>query len=87
MSSLFERFGGRQLSSAPAQSPQNGNVIAQNLTIFQQNPIAALRQIGLNVPANLTPKGIADYLISSGQVSQNELNQVINTARMMGISV
>ena len=88
MSSLFERFGGRQLSNpAPAQSTPDGNFISQNLPAIQNDPVGVLRQVGLNVPANMTPKGMADYLIQSGQISNGELSQVINTARMMGVRI
>ena len=88
MSSLFERFGGRQLSN-PAPATPNGNFVSQNLPAIQNDPVGIARSIGLNLPGNLAsnPQEIANYLVKSGQVSQGELNQVIGMARMMGIQL
>ena len=85
--SLFEQIGGRQVGRSPAQTMQNNTSVFQNLPAFRNDPVSALRQVGLNIPSNLTPKGIADYLVQSGQISGDELNHVISTARMMGVPI
>lgn len=46
---------------------------------FVQNPIQALLSANLNIPQNIVnnPQAIVQYLLSSGQVSQNQVNQAM----------
>lgn len=55
----------------------------QILQQLQQNPIQMLRQVGLNVPNNLSsPNDIIQHLMSSGQVSQAQYNKAREMAKM-----
>lgn len=56
------------------------NIMMQMLQILQQNPVQFLRSRGLNVPQDLNnPNAIIQYLMNTGQVSQQQYQQ----ARMM----
>ena len=56
------------------------NNMAQLLQMLQQNPVQFLRARGLNVPQDLNnPNAIIQYLMNTGQVSQQQYQQ----ARMM----
>ena len=45
---------------------------------FQQNPMAMLQR-RYNIPSNITsPEQIVQHLLNTGQVSQQQLNQVMN---------
>lgn len=48
----------------------------QLLQALRQNPAQALRQAGLNIPADLAdPNAIIQHLMNSGQVSQAQYDQ------------
>lgn len=48
----------------------------QMLQMIQQNPAQVLGRAGLNIPTDLTnPNDIIQYLMNSGQVSQERYNQ------------
>ncbi len=52
------------------------------LSLFQsltQNPMQTLASWGLNVPQNISfnPEAIVQYLLSSGQISQDHVNQAM----------
>lgn len=56
------------------------NNMIQLLQMLQQNPVEVLRSRGLNVPQDLNnPNAIIQYLMNTGQVSQQQYQQ----ARMM----
>lgn len=59
------------------------NGMMQMLQQFKQNPMQMLLQRKLNVPQNMAndPNAILNYLVQSGQVSQQQLN---NAYQMMG---
>lgn len=59
------------------------NGMMQMLQQFKQNPMQMLLQRKLNVPQNMVndPNAILNYLVQSGQVSQQRLN---NAYQMMG---
>ena len=70
--SLFNSLSGKQ----PQMNPM------QKLQELKQNPASVLQQAGFNVPGDMTdPNQITQYLLSSGQVSQNRYSQVL---QMMG---
>ena len=57
---------------------------------LMQNPMGALLSRGFNIPQNVqlnSPKDIVMYLVNSGQVNQETLNQAQNTATQMGYKV
>lgn len=49
---------------------------------FMQNPIGSMFGSGLNIPQNIqnNPEAITNYLRSSGQMSENQFNQVSQLA-------
>lgn len=57
--------------------------IMQMLQQFKQNPMQMLVQRRLNVPQNVMndPNAILNYLVQSGQISQQQIN---NAYQMMG---
>lgn len=67
---LFDKLGGQQ------QNPQ------QILKQLQQDPEGMLKQKGLTIPQGMTdPQQIVNHLISSGQIPNARLQQVL---QMMG---
>lgn len=56
----------------------NNNILSL-FNNFVQNPIQALLSANLNIPQNIlnNPQAIVQYLLSSGQVSQNQVNQAM----------
>ena len=45
---------------------------------FSQNPAQALLSLGYDIPQNMTtPEQIGQYLVSSGQISQQSINQMM----------
>ena len=49
---------------------------------FQQNPMAMLQQ-RFNIPSDITsPNDILQHLVNSGQVTQQQLNQVMHMSKM-----
>lgn len=62
----------------PLYQQMNGNRMnpMQMLQQLKSNPMAFLRQAGVNVPANLNdPNAIIQHLLNSGQVSQQRYEQ------------
>lgn len=63
----------RFIPNNPAMGTQN---LMQMLQRLQQNPMQMLRDMGLSIPANMTdPNSIIQYLMNSGQVSQQRYDQ------------
>ena len=61
---LFDKLGG--------QNPQ------QILQQLQQDPVGMLKQKGLTIPQGMTnPQQIVNHLISSGQIPNARLQQVL----------
>lgn len=57
-----------------------GNMQSQNpmqmLQQLRQNPVQFLKNAGYNVPDNLNdPNAITQYLMNSGQISQDQYNR------------
>jgi hypothetical protein len=54
---------------------------------FKQNPLGFLLQRRLNVPPNVTndPNAILNYLLSTGQVNQNQINMAYQTLQNGGM--
>jgi len=53
------------------------------LNQFRSNPVQFLMQRKFNVPANITndPNAIMQHLLSTGQVSQAQINQAYQAAQ------
>ena len=65
--------------SVPMGAPMNAAMRGQNplqfLQRLQQNPAQFLKELGLDIPANMqTPNEIIQHLMNSGQVSQQQYN-------------
>ena len=62
----------------------------QMLTVLQQlkaNPMQFLLQRKMNIPQNISlndPNAILNYLLSTGQINQNQINQAYQAARQLG---
>ena len=58
----------------------------QMINQIKQNPIGFIMQRGLNVPQNIAndPNKIIQHLMNTGQISQEQYNQVIKQAQKMG---
>ena len=62
----------------------------QMLMMLQQlkaNPIQFLLQRKMNIPQNISlndPNAILNYLLSTGQINQNQINQAYQAARQLG---
>lgn len=56
---------------------------------FMCNPIQYLMQSRLNIPQEYQndPKAAVDYLVKTGQIDQNTLNQAMSTAQNMGVKL
>lgn len=68
--SIYENMGNKQMN------PQ------QMLNSLRNNPVAILRQRGLNIPDGMTnPQQIIQHLISSGQVPQSRYAQALQMLR------
>lgn len=54
---------------------------------FKQNPLGFLLQRRLNVPANVAndPNAILNYLLSTGQINQNQINMAYQTLQNGGM--
>lgn len=60
-----------------------GNNIIQMLGQLKQNTLEMLQKGRFNVPANISsPQDIVMYLIQTGQINQNQLNQAQQRAQM-----
>lgn len=52
----------------------------QMATQLRQNPMGFLQQRGYNIPQNLNdPGSIIQHLLNTGQVSQDQLNNVVSS--------
>lgn len=69
---LFDALGG-------------GNNMMSQLNQLRSNPVQFLMQKRLNVPQNLSndPQGMVQYLLNSGQMSQETYNRLQNTVSQM----
>lgn len=53
---------------------------------LKQNPVAFLLQRRLNIPANISndPNSILNYLLSTGQINQNQINMAYQMLQNQG---
>lgn len=66
--SLFNQLG----------KPKGQPNMMQLFSAFQQNPLQAMRSVGLNVPDNAAsnPQAILNHLLQTGQVPNRALAQI-----------
>lgn len=51
---------------------------------FKADPVAALKQKGINIPDGMTnPQEIAQHMINSGQMPQSRLNEAMQMANQL----
>lgn len=69
----------------PQPAPQRIDMLRDRNTMnaalnqFRQNPVGMLRNLGFNIPQNLSdPNQIGPYLLQTGQISQGTINQIIS---------
>jgi len=66
--------------------PNPGNMMQmlRMLPKFMQNPIGAMMECGMNVPENIqgNPKAMTNFLLNSGQMTQEQYNTVAPLANM-----
>ena len=82
---FFNAMGmGQQGASRIAQF---GNIM-QMLPAFKANPIGFLLKQKLNVPSEIVndPNAILQHLLSTGQISQNQLNAAYQEIQNGGLS-
>lgn len=60
----------------------SNNNMQSMLTQLKANPASVLRQRGLNIPAGMNnPQEIIQHLVTSGQVSNPRLQQIMSLIR------
>lgn len=61
----------------------NPSNMMQLLEQFKANPVQMLMQMKLNIPANIAndPGAILNHLMSTGQVSQDQVNRAYQMAQ------
>ena len=90
MNRMRNYFGGGQ--GAPG-NPMGGGLpgpfgnmmgLINKFKEFMQNPIGAMMGSGINIPQNIqgNPEAITNYLRSSGQMSDEQFNQLSQMANM-----
>lgn len=83
MNSMRNFFGGNTGGMGPF-----GNIAAlfQKLSQFMTNPLGALLGINLNIPQNLNGnyEGMVNHLRNSGQMSNEQFEQIKPVATMLG---
>ena len=66
--------------------PNPGNMMQMlsMLPKFMQNPMSAMMECGMNVPENIrgNPQAITNFLLNSGQMTQEQYNTVAPFANM-----
>ena len=63
--------------------------IMKQFNLFMQNPMAFLMQKKINIPPeyNSDPRGAVQYLMNTGQMSQEDFEQVRSRASQMGVKL
>lgn len=66
-----------------------GNNIMSEFNRFQQNPMQYLTEKNINIPQQYmsNPQQAYQYLLNSGRLSQDSLNQIKQKARMFGFNI
>lgn len=68
------------------QEQMSNNMMGQFNT-FMKNPMQFLMQRKINIPQQYAndPHGAVQYLLNNGQLSQDNLNQMMSFAQNMGV--
>ena len=67
---------------------QNNNIMSE-FNRFQQNPAQYLMDRKVNIPQEYmnNPQEAVQYLLNSGKMSQDTLNQLMQKAKMLGFKI
>lgn len=76
------------MASKLFQETQN-NSLMNRVQLLKENPAQFLMQSKFNIPKEYqgNPQDAVNYLVQSGQVSQDRLNQVMQMANNMGLKI
>lgn len=68
------------------QAMGGGNNIMQMIQQIKANPVQFLMQRRMNIPQNIgnDPNAILNHLVSTGQISQQQVNSAYQQAQKMG---
>ena len=68
------------------QEQMSNNMMGQ-FSMFMKNPMQFLMQRKINIPQQYAndPHGAVQYLLNNGQLSQDNLNQIMSFAQNMGV--
>lgn len=68
------------------QEQMSNNMMGQ-FGMFMKNPMQFLLQRKINIPQQYAndPHGAVQYLLNNGQLSQDNLNQMMSFAQNMGV--
>ena len=68
------------------QEQMSNNMMGQ-FSMFMKNPMQFLMQRKINIPQQYAndPHGAVQYLLNNGQLSQDNLNQMMSFAQNMGV--
>lgn len=63
--------------------------IMNQFNLFMKNPMAFLMQKRINIPPEYSsdPRGAVQYLMNTGQMSQETFEQIRNGASQMGVKL
>ena len=69
-------------------STQDNNIFNE-FNKFQQNPMQFLSERNVSIPQECmnNPQSAIQYLMNSGQINQQGINQIIQKARMFGFKI
>lgn len=73
----------------PLYSEQMNKGLMNQFNAFKQNPLQFLTQRKVNIPQQFVndPHGAVQYMLNSGQMTQQQLNTLMQTAQRMGIKL
>lgn len=73
----------------PLFNEQMHNSFNSQLSSFKSNPLEFLLQHKINIPDQYAndPRGAIQYLLNNGQMSQQQLNMLMQMAQRMGIQI
>lgn len=81
MNMMRNLFGGGQGPGLPGPLGGIANLF-QKFNRFRQNPVGELMGMNINIPPNIqnNPEAIVNYLRNSGQMSEEQFNQMTQMA-------
>ena len=73
----------------PLFKEQMNNGFMSQFSAFKQNPVQFLANNRVNIPQQYfnDPHGAVQYMLNSGQMSQEQLNKLTQIAQQMGVKL